>query len=104
MLKQILHDHWTVRAVGDLSQVPSPIRDATVPARVPGCVHTDLLRAGLIEDPYFGTNEPKLLWIGETNWQYRSTFDADPKLFDQERIDLVCDGLDTVATIELNGS
>src|SRR5207248_266216 len=29
---------------------------------------------------------------------------ADAKLFDHERIDLACDGLDTVARIELNGS
>jgi beta-mannosidase len=62
------------------------------------------MRSGLIEDPYFDRNEPKLLWIGETDWQYSATFDADPELFDHERIDLVCDGLDTIATIVLNGS
>ena len=49
-------------------------------------------------------NEFKCRWIGHTAWQYRTTFDADAKLFDHERIDLVCDGLDTVATIELNGT
>src|SRR4051812_36437277 len=104
MLKQHLHDHWTVRAASNRTQLPESIRDATIPARVPGCIHTDLLRAGLIEDPYFGQNEPKLFWIGLTDWQYSTYFDADPKLFDHERIDLVCDGLDTVATIVLNGS
>jgi beta-mannosidase len=104
MFKQFLHHDWFVQCVGDRAQVPANIRDALVPAKVPGCVHTDLLRAGLIDDPYFGLNEPKLLWIGETDWQYRTTFDAHAKLFDHERIDLVCDGLDTVAKIELNGS
>src|SRR5450432_960587 len=104
MLKQSLHENWTVRATSNLSEVPSNIRDANIPAQVPGCVHTDLLRLGLIEDPYFGLNEPKLLWIGRTDWQYRTTFDTDAKLFDQERIDLVCDGLDTIAKIELNGA
>jgi beta-mannosidase len=104
MLKQILHDNWTVHAVSNPGEVPANIGHNEVPARVPGCVHTDLMRAGLIEDPYFGLNEPKLTWIGRTDWQYRTTFDADPKLFDQERIDLVCDGLDTVAKIELNGT
>jgi beta-galactosidase/beta-glucuronidase len=104
MLKQILHDNWSVRAVGDLSEVPSEIRDDTFPANVPGCVHTDLLRAGKIPDPYLDLNEYKLQWIGQTDWEYRSTFDADAKLFDHERIDLVFDGLDTVARIELNGA
>ncbi len=28
-----------------------------VPATVPGCVHTDLLAAGLIPDPYLNANE-----------------------------------------------
>src|SRR4029079_10413784 len=54
-------------------------------------------------DPYVGLNERELQWIGLTDWQYQITFEADPQLFDEERIDLVCDGLDTVARIELNG-
>jgi beta-mannosidase len=104
MQKQIVHENWTVRAVGDLSEVPSSLRDVSLPATVPGCVHTDLLRAGKIDDPYRDRNEFAVRWIGHTDWEYRTTFDADPKVFDHERIDLVCDGLDTVATIVLNGS
>src|SRR5687767_15011089 len=103
MIKQVLHENWTVRAVGELSEVPAALRNATVPARVPGCVHTDLLRANLIPDPYQGRNEFDLRWIGHTDWQYRTTFVADEQLFAHERIDLVFDGLDTVARIELNG-
>jgi beta-mannosidase len=104
MIKQTIHDNWSVRAVDDLGEVPSDICDASVPAQVPGCVHTDLLRAGRIPDPYLDLNEYKLQWIGQTDWEYRTAFHADEKLFDHERIDLVFDGLDTVATIELNGT
>src|SRR3989440_11710557 len=104
MFKQNLHDNWSVRAVGDVGEVPSEIRGENLPAKVPGCIHTDLLRAGKIPDPYLDLNEYKLQWIGKTDWEYRTTFDADPKLFDHERIDLVFDGLDTVAKIELNGT
>src|SRR5688572_29713478 len=103
MTTQQLHDKWTVRPVGELSEVPSALRGVAVPARVPGCVHTDLLRAGLIPDPYQGRNEFEVRWIGHTDWQYRTTFAADEQLFAHERIDLVFDGLDTVARIELNG-
>src|SRR4051812_31151952 len=104
MLKQSLHDNWSVRAVGDLSEVPSEIRGERFPANVPGCIHTDLMRNGKIADPYLDLNEYKLQWIGKTDWEYRTTFDADAALFDHERIDLVFDGLDTVAKIELNGT
>jgi beta-mannosidase len=103
MLKQHLHENWTVRATGNLAQIPPSLRNVTIPARVPGCVHTDLLRAGLIPDPYRDFNEHQLQWIGETDWQYTLVFEANDELFEHERIDLVCDGLDTVATIELNG-
>src|SRR5688572_3090061 len=104
MIKQHLHENWKVRAAGDISEVPASLRAVTLPARVSGCVHTELLRAGKIEDPYYDRNEFAVRWIGHTDWEYRTTFDADPKMFDHERIDLVCDGLDTVATIVLNGS
>lgn len=104
MVKQLLHTGWTVRPVGDLSEVPLALRDVAVPARVPGCIHTDLLLAGKIPDPYHDRNEFQARWIGLTDWEYRTNFDGDAKLFGHERIDLVCDGLDTVARIELNGA
>src|SRR5262245_57186991 len=88
-----LHQGWTVRAAE---------RDVgPVPARIPGCVHTDLLAAGLIEDPYLDDNETRLGWIGRTAWVYETTFDLDAPTND--RIELVAEGLDTVATVTLNG-
>ena len=45
-------------------------------AHVPGCVHTDLMNAGLIPDPYYRDNENDLQWIGETDWIYSRTFDV----------------------------
>ena len=47
-----------------------------MPATVPGCVHTDLLAAGLIPDPYLDENERLLEWIGRTAWRYSTTFRA----------------------------
>ncbi len=72
-------------------------------AAVPGCVHTDLLRAQKIPDPFWGTNEAGLQWIEEHDWEYRTSFIVPPELFDEEQIDLVADGLDTVATVLVNG-
>ncbi|HEY0946559.1 MAG TPA: glycoside hydrolase family 2 protein [Opitutaceae bacterium] len=72
-------------------------------AVVPGCVHTDLRRAGLIPDPFHGTNELDLQWIEERDWEYRTTFRPSDALLTEEVIELVADGLDTVATVFLNG-
>src|ERR671926_480327 len=73
------------------------------PAQVPGCVHTDLQRNGLIPDPFWGSNELDLQWIEETDWEYSTTFDVPGDLLAHEHVDLVADGLDTLATITLNG-
>ncbi|HEX8522187.1 MAG TPA: glycoside hydrolase family 2 TIM barrel-domain containing protein [Tepidisphaeraceae bacterium] len=104
MHKQQLAENWTLRAVGDLAEVPSSVRGKSFAARVPGCAHTDLMRAGVIEDPYQSFNELACRWIGMTDWGYETTFTAEDALFAHERVDLVCDGLDTVARITLNGS
>src|SRR5256885_12001972 len=86
-----LHDGWTLSA--------APLGRLRVPATVPGCVHTDLVASGVIPDPLRGDREAELAWIGETDWLYTTTFEAAA----DERVDLVCAGLDTVAELELNG-
>ena len=73
------------------------------PARVPGCIHTDLQRNGLIPDPFHGNNEKNLQWIEQLDWTYRLTFEASADLLEEEQIELVCNGLDTLATLVLNG-
>lgn len=100
MTRQSLHEGWVLRAVPG-PQVPPEIADRVVPATVPGCVHTDLLAAGLIPDPFIDDNENRLTWIGRTDWVYESTCTWQPG--DDDRVDLVCAGLDTVATVTLNG-
>ncbi len=74
-----------------------------ISATVPGCIHTDLLAAKKIPDPFFRDNEKKVQWIGEANWVYRRSFDVPEELLKREHILLRCEGLDTLATIRLNG-
>ncbi|MHB1456402.1 MAG: beta-mannosidase [Armatimonadota bacterium] len=73
-------------------------------ADVPGCVHTDLMKAGVIPDPFEIDNEVRVAWVAETDWVYSRTFDAREMLLEQDHIFLNCCGLDTIATIRLNGS
>ena len=73
------------------------------PATVPGCVHTDLMANGQIPDPFVGDNELGVQWIEEVDWEYRREFTVCDSLLKQPRVELVCEGLDTVATIRVNG-
>ena len=94
---------WTVALAGDAPPgTPAAALTDPLPATVPGTVHTDLLAAGVVPDPYLDGNEAGLGWIGLADWRYATTFDAPAG--DDDRVDLVLDGLDTVAAVELNGT
>jgi beta-mannosidase len=73
------------------------------PAVVPGGIHTDLMAIGRIPDPFVADNEKRVQWVAESDWAYRTSFTCAQKLLDQEKVRLVCDGLDTLATVVLNG-
>ncbi|MFF7852804.1 glycoside hydrolase family 2 protein [Streptomyces sp. NPDC007904] len=88
-----LTDGWSLRD-------PDGTGDA-LPAVVPGCVHTDLLAAGLIPDPFLGRNEAEVAWVGRRDWTYERELRAGTG--PHEQTDLVFDGLDTVAEILLDG-
>lgn len=75
-----------------------------LPARVPGIVHQDLLAAGTIPDPFVGLNENAVQWIGECDWMYRCRFDLPAGFNASGTTVLRFDGLDTFATVWLNGT
>ncbi len=74
-----------------------------ISATVPGCIHTDLLAAGKILDPFYRDQEKDVQWIGETDWLFRRTFQVPPELLARKTVLLRCEGLDTLATISVNG-
>ncbi|WP_405900829.1 glycoside hydrolase family 2 protein [Streptomyces sp. NBC_00727] len=73
---------------------------ALLPAQVPGCVHTDLLAADVIPDPFLDRNETEVAWIGRRAWTYLTDVSHDSA---HERTDLVFEGLDTAARITFAG-
>lgn len=77
---------------------------AWVPVSVPGDVHRALIAAGRIPDPFYDRNESLCAWMEEREWWYRLQFEgpAEP-LGQDERLRLIFEGLDTFATIWLNG-
>ena len=96
---RVLDAKWEFRAVSNTDR--AELKDWH-PAQVPGVVQTDLLRDGLIPDPFYQDNDKRLQWIGLTDWEYRTTFQADAATMSHEHVDLVFDGLDTYADVYVN--
>jgi len=90
----LAHADWTFRDCAEKTWLP---------AVVPGCVHQDLRRAEKIPDLFWGANENEVQWIEEHDWEYRATFFVPADLLTEENVELVADGLDTVATVRING-
>ncbi len=88
-----LHQNWRFRKAGD-----SVYYNATVP----GVVQMDLIRYGVLPDPFYGTNESKIQWVEREDWVYELTFDL-PNFDSAKNYELVFEGLDTYAEVNLNG-
>jgi len=71
-------------------------------AHVPGDVHLDMVRAGVIEEPLFGENAKQCEWMEEKDWWYSTTFEVAEE-FIGDRVELHFEGLDTLADVWLNG-
>ncbi|GIK71811.1 MAG: beta-mannosidase [Chloroflexota bacterium] len=91
---QSLAGAWQFRQAGD---------GEWLPATVPGGVHTDLLALDKIPDPFVADNEKKVAWVAEQDWEYHHQFTASAEVLAEEKVFLVCDGLDTLAEVMLNG-
>ncbi len=71
-------------------------------ATVPGNVHTDLMQNNMFKDPFIGTNEKELQWIGEKDWEYRRSFSVTADMLQYENLELVLNGIDTYADVYIN--
>lgn len=90
---QILSNGWELSELGT---------EQWIKAKVPGCVHTDLLSNNKIEDPFYRLNEHDLQWIDKKDWVYKTTFTVDKTMLRKDHIELRFPGLDTYAEIYLN--
>lgn len=89
--EQMLNDNWTFKHEGKWLQ-----------AEVPGNNYADLLSHGIIEDPFVGTNEEKVQWVKNLEWEYQTEFIPTEDLFSQEKKELIFEGLDSYAEVFLN--
>lgn len=92
-VERTLHDSWRFR------QGSSEIWH---PAEVPGCVHLDLMRERMIEDPFFRLNERGVQWVDKEDWMYETRFTPSAGELSSDSQELVFYGLDTYADVYLN--
>lgn len=96
MVSRHLNQDWS------FSQADKP--DEWIPtSEFPTTVHVELLKQKKIPDPFVGLNEWEVQWIGEVDWVFKTTFNVTKEELSNPNVDLVFDGLDTFATVKLNG-
>ncbi|MDE6743092.1 MAG: glycoside hydrolase family 2 protein [Lachnospiraceae bacterium] len=94
MIKESLNEAgWKMKAAS------GKIYDTTVP----GSVMSVLLDAGVMEDPYYRENEKDTLALFEKDYEFFCNFSVSGAHMQEDMIELVFYGLDTLAEIYLNG-
>jgi len=70
---------------------------------VPSSIFNCLITADKIKKTEIEANPENFTWVSKKPWIFRKYFETPQQLLECDRIDLVFDGLDTIATIWLNG-
>ncbi len=83
--------------IGSDSGCVTPVIDATVP----GSIYQDLMREGIIPDPYFERNSMLCEWVKDRFWVYRTVLWVEKKA-ENEKVLLRFAGLDYHAHIFLD--
>ena len=87
---------------GQFTLTSPTVGDISIPVTLPGDVHTALLAADRIPNPYFGENEKTVMWVNETAWSVERSFTASAADIDGY-LTLTLAEVDCIATILLNG-
>lgn len=87
---------------GDDWQVKDTEGEFSFRGSVPGVVQADLVRNKLLPHPYVGTNEDLFIQIEGKEWVYEKDFSFDEPLGDEDYVDLVFEGIDTLSDVYLN--
>lgn len=72
-------------------------------AYVPGSVYADLMADGTMPDPFWRENELDAFERMKKDYVYQRTFTVTEAQLAHAHVELVCEGLDTLAHVSLNG-
>ena len=93
MIFQTLNGNWVMNEKGT---------EAYIEAKIPGSVLSTLLVQHRIQDPFFGTNEDEIKELFRSDYYFTRQFEPSPDLLQQQKIELCCKGIDTLARIYVN--
>ncbi len=100
-------DQWELRdfdpGAGLTAEAHLGRGDGWIPVPAPGDTYQTLMAAGRLAHPFEGRNEAAAAWVRDREWWWRTTFDAPTPPAKGERVELVFEGLDTFASIYLDG-
>ena len=74
-----------------------------IAAEVPGTAADALLSHGIMPDPYKGLNESFCAEMLDKDFTFTGSFELTEEELARKNIDIVCEGLDTVCDITVNG-
>ena len=93
MIFQTLNGNWVMNEKGTESYID---------AKIPGSVLSTLLVQHRIQDPFFGTNEEEVMGLFKSDYYFTRQFEPSSDLLQQQKIELCCKGIDTLAKIYIN--
>ncbi|KAJ6539298.1 glycoside hydrolase family 2 protein [Mycena capillaripes] len=72
-------------------------------SQFPTTVHVELLNLKRIPDPFLASHEWDVQWVGESRWAFKTQFSVTDET-NSSYADLVFEGIDTFASVLLNGT
>lgn len=98
-----LHDEPLAAGENDVARITGLV-DGWIEQPVPGDIHQGLVLAGRIREPLEGLNSFDCRWTEDRSWWYRRQFDTDSNWLHSDAVELELNGLDSNASIYLNGT
>lgn len=98
----VILDRWELRDAAPGQGSATDVDVNWIPVRAPGDTYAALIEAGRLAHPFQGRAESAAAWVRDREWWWRTTLDA-PALSPGETAELVFEGLDTFATVFLDG-
>ena len=98
-----LDDGWTVRAIESSVSIPAQLSHP-IAAKVPGCVHKDLIAANIIQHPDLKDGEYSQKWVGHTHFRWSRVITAEEmsaQSGEGRYLNLVFNSIDTVGIIRM---
>jgi len=79
------------------------LKHQSIPCTLPGDIHTALIEQELIPDPYWGTNELDIQWVGQQDWVLSKDITCTQDVLNTGSPILTLTMADTVISILING-